>query len=974
MAVVTEVLARISANPSNFVSGMQQAAAAAEQFSQSVAQTTEQSSTSLMGLVSRVQGLRAAIAGSAVGVFAMTGVNAAAAYEQQVISFEGIFKGLGKSAQDAQDYLVSLRDFAATTPFELPGLLDATKRLLTLGYTAEDVRDRVMPTVGDIVAALGQPPASINAVVYAFGQMKSAGRVLSQDLMQIGNALPGFNAKMAIANTLFEGNMQAMNEALEKGTLSSEQAIEAMLTAMQKFPGAGGAMERQSKSLNGVLSTFRDNINNARIDGFAASLPAVSTALTAIEPPLSAFVGGLSRLIGSVLPGLISVFGAVAIPVLQVGKAVLDAMSPVVGFLATQFERLGAFLQQNREVIQGVVVTLLAMAAAYKVTTLAITAYNYAMSMYAKVKTAATAANGLFSKSLKGVGAAIKANPIGFLVTALVGLVTAFMYAWRSSEAFREGVIKGFNFIAKYVGIAIGWVMRTLGNLMLAFSRVMNVNTLLGKVVATVFNFIWRLITTVVSGILSAYISLVDGVVNLIENNEWLYKAIVAVFNGIAKVIGTVIGGILRGLGSFLSGLRSLTTTALDSLASLAEGAGNVLSKIPAVSGIGNALNSAASGIRNLSGAINSSLSSAQNTLNSWATSVENLGNRNVGEALLGGFLSGAKRASAALKQVRSAVQRAGTFELGNAIVNAASNAAQTAGNWLIGAAEKVENFTSENAFEKISDAVGNLFDKIKDGLGIKESQDIWDNFKDMKENLDEVTKAAGKTDDKSAKDIKDRVDVMEKIREALARGMDTLTGVVNDLKKSAQDYAKTLKDSIMSFAGVAAIDLPDGFIPQAKSLIGNMRERLARAQEFTKDIAKLQALGLNANTLKSILDAGPIKGAQLAQSILGGGAAAVAEINDLQKSLEATGIGLGAVGSEAVFGADIADAERALKKLDAAARINQIGNQVNIQQGAFQVSIDISGAKDDDDIIRKVENKLDQKFKELAAAIAAAK
>lgn len=337
MAAQTEVTAVYRADTSSFVRGTKQAQAQASEFARSMGdaqKSADQLKTSTVAVGTALGGLALkgiSMATAKVKQFAMQGVNAAKDYEQTVISIEGIFQGMGMSVGEATEktaqYLADLRDFAAKTPFELPQTLDAVKRLLSIGYAADDVKDRLLPTIGDIVSALGQPPQSISAVVYAFGQMKSAGRVLTQDLMQIGNALPGFNAKMAIAAEMFEGDLDAMNDAMQKGAVSSEAAIDAILSAMQKFGGAQGAMARQSETLAGVMSTFSDTVNNALIDGLMPSLPTLSATLNDVMPAVEGVATAFAQALGPALISGAEVMGQMA----PAASAVIPPLIELVG-------------------------------------------------------------------------------------------------------------------------------------------------------------------------------------------------------------------------------------------------------------------------------------------------------------------------------------------------------------------------------------------------------------------------------------------------------------------------------------------------------------------------------------------------------------------------------------------------------------------------------------------------------------------
>lgn len=353
MAVETRVNAVFTADTNPLVSSLKRATDSTNQFANALpnadrAQQGVKTSTVALGAALGTLGATVfAKATSAVMNYARQGIEAAKQYEQTVISIEGIFAGTGMSMEAAADktksYLADLRDFAAETPFELPQTLDAVKRLLSIGYAADDVKDRLLPAIGDIVAALGQPASSISAVVYAFGQMKSAGRVLSQDLMQIGNALPGFNAKVAIANQLFQGDMAAMTKAMETGAVDSETAIDAIIKAMTEFGGAAGAMDRQSKTLAGVMSTFSDTINNALIDGLMPTIPVLSAALQELMPVVEALATSFAQALGPMLAdgtiafqGLAPVITAVVPPLIEIIAqfasllGIVEAFSPIL--------------------------------------------------------------------------------------------------------------------------------------------------------------------------------------------------------------------------------------------------------------------------------------------------------------------------------------------------------------------------------------------------------------------------------------------------------------------------------------------------------------------------------------------------------------------------------------------------------------------------------------------------------------------
>ena len=212
----------------------------------------------------------------------------------------------------------------------------------------------------------------------------------------------------------------------------------------------------------------------------------------------------------------------------------------------------------------------------------------------------------------------------------------------------------------------------------------------------------------------------------------------------------------------------------------------------------------------------------------------------------------------------------------------------------------------------------------------------------------------------------------LKTIREAMQAGIESIKGVLDDLQQAAKDFADSLKDTIVNFAGLKGIELPDGFIPKAKSLIDNMSKRLDKSKEFAGQIYKLQNMGLDADALKSIIEEGPIKGAQLAASILGGGQAAVDEVSRLQKEIQFTGAVIGEYGARVGFDQKIATASNQLRDLqNASLDTSSSGNQTFIQQGAFQVYVDTAGATNEEERASIITKRIEETFATLARQLA---
>lgn len=264
--------------------------------------------------------------------------------EQTTIAFEGLLGG----AEAAQAKLAELRDFAASTPFEFPELAAATQKLVGAGFAAEDVIP-ILKSIGDRAAAAGVGAEGIQAVVRALGQIKGRGKVAQEELLQISEAIPGLNGTKAIAEALGT-TVEDATEKITKGLVPAEFGIEALIDAMDAFPGSAGAMERQSQTLLGVLSTLKDVARDAFTAAFDTSgardqLKTLVGSLSAQIGPLTASVAGFaSAFLGSAIPAIDAfVAGLSGLDLSPVGKAAGDVFAGVAPLLSGLIE-LGADL------------------------------------------------------------------------------------------------------------------------------------------------------------------------------------------------------------------------------------------------------------------------------------------------------------------------------------------------------------------------------------------------------------------------------------------------------------------------------------------------------------------------------------------------------------------------------------------------------------------------------------------------------
>lgn len=181
-------------------------------------------------------------------------LKAAANMEQQTVAFTTM---LG-SAEKAKTLLNDIQNFAATTPFQFTELVDASKRLIAFGFDASEVVD-TLRMLGDVSSGLGQP---IGDMIYLFGQIKTQGRAMTQDLMQFANR--GVPIYEELAKVLGVNQAQVKKFA-EEGKIGFKEIDQVFRNLTKEGGKFANLMDAQSRTLAGQWSNFNDALEKTAI-------------------------------------------------------------------------------------------------------------------------------------------------------------------------------------------------------------------------------------------------------------------------------------------------------------------------------------------------------------------------------------------------------------------------------------------------------------------------------------------------------------------------------------------------------------------------------------------------------------------------------------------------------------------------------------------------------------------------------------
>ena len=166
------------------------------------------------------------------------------------------FKVLLGSIDKAKEHMADLKNFAASTPLTFEDLAKSSKLLLSFGASVDEVMP-AMKMLGDIAMGDAQKFQGLSLV---FAQVKSAGKLMGQDLLQMINQ--GFNPLTIIAQQTGK-SMSELKDMMGEGAISFEMVAEAMRIATSEGGLFNNAMGEAAKTGEGMVSTLQDNWTEA---------------------------------------------------------------------------------------------------------------------------------------------------------------------------------------------------------------------------------------------------------------------------------------------------------------------------------------------------------------------------------------------------------------------------------------------------------------------------------------------------------------------------------------------------------------------------------------------------------------------------------------------------------------------------------------------------------------------------------------
>ena len=296
---------------------------------------------------------------SALGTMANQVVSLGAQMQQSIAQLAAMTNGVTTATEAYR----ALNDVYRNTNFDEQAVFNMGEQLMRMGYSAQSAAGLIQ-LCADAAAGLGTGQAGAQQLVDAISRMQAVGELTSKQLQQLKMA--GVDMDAAFASLGMNGK-QAM-EAIEAGTLDSQQAIGALTDYLHQYDGKMAESKNNTidawGDVTGNLSTMCAEIGNSIFDAFNQSeIVQVLIDFTqslidmvrgdgcgafsdrrAVADELLNFIAGLLRFVFDTIKLVIIIINDAYAAFKSFGAQVVDAIRPAVDMVVALYNAVKAVM------------------------------------------------------------------------------------------------------------------------------------------------------------------------------------------------------------------------------------------------------------------------------------------------------------------------------------------------------------------------------------------------------------------------------------------------------------------------------------------------------------------------------------------------------------------------------------------------------------------------------------------------------
>ena len=405
---------------------------------QNATQQGEQAGQSVEGIGSRFKNLAKTIAGLAIvkkvaditTSIVKMGIEGNASLETSITSWTTL---LGTQEQ-AKQMMDDITNYAASTPFSKVGVDEMAKQLSNAGFAGEDLFNQ-LTKFGNMGSAFGIQEDSLKEMVRQYSQVQMAQVAYTEDLNILQDrGIPIYKGLAEVMGV----TVAEVKKMAGEGKITADIYNEAINSIASNTEGA---MEAQSKTFSGLMSTLQDVTSNIVTKIVEPLFNKVNELLNIAMPILDSFNSKLNegQSFWTALKETVDEFLPSLNPVMEIMENLGEAITTGLGWI-----------MDNGEALIGIVISL-------GTAMLVLNVANMIQGMVEAYKAWKIATEGMTIAQWL-MNTALLANPIGLVVAAIAGLIVWLVYLWNTNDGFRDAVTSAWNKILEVGKNVWNWI------------------------------------------------------------------------------------------------------------------------------------------------------------------------------------------------------------------------------------------------------------------------------------------------------------------------------------------------------------------------------------------------------------------------------------------------------------------------------------------------------------------------------------